>query len=113
VLGLASVLQIRAQEITLNFSNLLQGAQQWARENLDTELTVERLADRANMSPRHFSRSFTAETGISPSKAVERLRVERAVRPGQAAALPGAEVLRLLSRARRLLRNVVRLRRRR
>lgn len=36
VLGLASVLQIRAQEITLNFSNLLQGAQQWARENLDT-----------------------------------------------------------------------------
>lgn len=48
----------------------------WARENLDTELTVERLADQANMSPRHFSRSFTAETGISPSKAVERLRIE-------------------------------------
>jgi transcriptional regulator GlxA family with amidase domain len=48
----------------------------WAREHLDQDLTVERLADRANMSARHFSRSFTAETGISPSKAVERLRIE-------------------------------------
>ncbi len=48
----------------------------WAREHLDSELTVERLAEKANMSPRHFSRSFTAETGISPSKAVERLRTE-------------------------------------
>jgi transcriptional regulator GlxA family with amidase domain len=48
----------------------------WARENLDAELTVERLAGQANMSPRHFSRSFTAETGLSPSKAVERLRIE-------------------------------------
>ncbi len=36
MLWLASVLQIRAQEITLNFSNLWQGAQQWAQENLDT-----------------------------------------------------------------------------
>jgi len=36
VLGLAIALQIRAQEVTLNFSNLLQGAQQWAQENLDT-----------------------------------------------------------------------------
>jgi transcriptional regulator GlxA family with amidase domain len=48
----------------------------WARENLESDLTVERLAEQANMSPRHFSRSFTAETGISPSKAVERLRIE-------------------------------------
>jgi transcriptional regulator GlxA family with amidase domain len=48
----------------------------WAREHLDAELTVERLAEQANMSPRHFSRRFTAETGISPSKAVERLRID-------------------------------------
>jgi transcriptional regulator GlxA family with amidase domain len=48
----------------------------WAREHLDADLTVERLAEKANMSPRHFSRSFTAETGVSPSKAIERLRVE-------------------------------------
>ena len=48
----------------------------WAREHLDEDLNVERLADKANMSARHFSRSFTAETGLSPSKAVERLRIE-------------------------------------
>ena len=48
----------------------------WARENLDAPLTVEDLAERAGMSARHFARAFAAETGSTPSKAVERLRVE-------------------------------------
>lgn len=48
----------------------------WARENLDAPLTVEDLADRAGMSPRHFARAFAAETGTTPSKAIERLRLE-------------------------------------
>ncbi|WP_439375224.1 GlxA family transcriptional regulator [Bradyrhizobium sp. PMVTL-01] len=48
----------------------------WARENLDAPLTVEELADRAGMSARHFARAFAAETGTTPSKAVERLRLE-------------------------------------
>ena len=48
----------------------------WARENLDTRLTVEDLADRAGMSARHFARAFAAETGTTPSKAIERLRLE-------------------------------------
>ncbi|TPQ41266.1 AraC family transcriptional regulator [Bradyrhizobium guangdongense] len=48
----------------------------WARENLDARLTVEDLADRAGMSSRHFARAFTAETGTTPSKAIERLRIE-------------------------------------
>jgi transcriptional regulator GlxA family with amidase domain len=39
---------------------------------------VERLADQAAMSPRHFSRAFAAETGVTPAKAIERLRVEAA-----------------------------------
>jgi transcriptional regulator GlxA family with amidase domain len=60
----------------------------WAREHLDSDLTVEGLAAKANMSPRHFSRSFTAETGISPSKAVERLRVEVARTRVQAGSEP-------------------------
>jgi transcriptional regulator GlxA family with amidase domain len=30
------------------------------------------------LSPRHFSRAFRAETGQSPAKAVEKLRVEAA-----------------------------------
>ena len=48
----------------------------WARERLDEPLPVERLADRAAMSPRHFARAFAAETGMTPAKAVERLRLE-------------------------------------
>ena len=48
----------------------------WARERLDERLPVERLADRAAMSPRHFARAFAAETGMTPAKAIERLRLE-------------------------------------
>jgi transcriptional regulator GlxA family with amidase domain len=48
----------------------------WAREHLDAPLTVEDLAEQAGMSSRHFTRAFIAETGTTPSKAVERLRIE-------------------------------------
>lgn len=50
----------------------------WMRANLATPLTVERLAERAAMSPRNFARAFTSETGTTPAKAVERLRLEAA-----------------------------------
>lgn len=50
----------------------------WVRERLGEPLPVERLADRAGMSPRHFARTFRAETGATPAKAVERLRLEAA-----------------------------------
>ncbi len=50
----------------------------WAREHLAESLSVEQLADRAAMSPRNFARLFAAETGVTPAKAVERLRVEAA-----------------------------------
>jgi len=50
----------------------------WVRSHLREPLTVDRLADRAAMSPRNFSRAFTAETGLTPAKAVERLRLEAA-----------------------------------
>jgi transcriptional regulator GlxA family with amidase domain len=48
----------------------------WAREHLDAPLTVEDMAEQAGMSARHFTRAFIAETGTTPSKAVERLRIE-------------------------------------
>jgi transcriptional regulator GlxA family with amidase domain len=50
----------------------------WMRERLREPLSVERLADRAAMSPRNFARAFVAETGVTPARAVERLRVEAA-----------------------------------
>jgi len=48
------------------------------RRNLRNPLTVEELAAVANLSPRQFSRAFVAETGQSPAKAVEQLRLEAA-----------------------------------
>ena len=50
----------------------------WMRAHLAEPLMVERLADHAAMSPRHFARAFAAETGTTPAKAVERLRLETA-----------------------------------
>jgi transcriptional regulator GlxA family with amidase domain len=50
----------------------------WAREHLAEKLTVEDLAGRAGMSARHFTRAFITETGSTPAKAIERLRIEAA-----------------------------------
>jgi transcriptional regulator GlxA family with amidase domain len=41
-------------------------------------LPIERLADAAHLSVRQFGRAFRRETGETPAKAVERLRVEAA-----------------------------------
>jgi transcriptional regulator GlxA family with amidase domain len=66
----SSLLELKAP--TGRFGPLLT----WAREHLAAPLTVEDLADRAGMSARHFTRAFIAETGTTPSKAIERLRTE-------------------------------------
>jgi transcriptional regulator GlxA family with amidase domain len=50
----------------------------FARERLHEPLGVERLAAAAGLSPRQFARRFLAETGQTPAKAVERLRLEAA-----------------------------------
>jgi transcriptional regulator GlxA family with amidase domain len=59
-------------------SDRIQSALAYAKRNLDKPLTVEQLAEAAHLSPRQFSRAFRAETGQSPAKAVENLRVEAA-----------------------------------
>jgi transcriptional regulator GlxA family with amidase domain len=66
----SSLLELKAP--TGRFGPLLT----WAREHLNERLTVEDLAERAGMSSRHFTRAFIAETGATPSKAIERLRIE-------------------------------------
>lgn len=50
----------------------------WMRAHLKDDLSVERLAAKAGMSARTFARAYAAETGVTPAKAVERLRVEAA-----------------------------------
>jgi transcriptional regulator GlxA family with amidase domain len=59
-------------------SDRIQNALVYARRNLHTSLSVEQLADAVHLSPRQFSRAFRAETGQSPAKAIEHLRVEAA-----------------------------------
>jgi len=50
----------------------------WMRGPLDRALSVGALASRMKMSPRTFARSYVRETGVTPAKAVERLRLEAA-----------------------------------
>jgi transcriptional regulator GlxA family with amidase domain len=59
-------------------SDRIQSALAFAKQNLAAELSVEQLAEAAHLSPRQFSRAFRAETGQSPAKAVEHLRIEAA-----------------------------------
>jgi transcriptional regulator GlxA family with amidase domain len=58
----------------------LREAQRYVVENVAGELSVEALAARAHMSPRHFARAFRAETGVTPARHVERVRLEAARR---------------------------------
>ena len=59
-------------------SDRIQQALDYARGRLGQALSVEDLAEVVHLSPRQFSRVFTAETGQSPAKAIERLRLEAA-----------------------------------
>ena len=52
----------------------------WMLEHPAENLSVERLARRMNMSPRHFARLFAGRLGVEPGAYVRRLRVEQARR---------------------------------
>ena len=52
----------------------------WLHDNITLRMTVEELADRAAMSPRNFARVFMRETGMTPAKYIDQLRLERAMR---------------------------------
>jgi transcriptional regulator GlxA family with amidase domain len=58
----------------------LREVQQWITEHPDADLSVEALAARARLSPRHFARAFQAETGMTPGRYVDRVRLEHARR---------------------------------
>lgn len=50
----------------------------WIKEHIREPLPLSVLAEQAAMSERSFSRHYTAETGQTPARAVEALRVEAA-----------------------------------
>ncbi|WP_406175993.1 GlxA family transcriptional regulator [Streptomyces sp. NBC_00996] len=58
----------------------LREVQQWITEHPGDDLSVESLATRARLSPRHFARAFRTETGMTPGRYVEQVRLEHARR---------------------------------
>jgi transcriptional regulator GlxA family with amidase domain len=58
----------------------LREIQRMVLEDVAGDHSVEAMAARAHMSPRHFARAFRAETGVTPARHVERVRLEAARR---------------------------------
>jgi transcriptional regulator GlxA family with amidase domain len=58
----------------------LQEVQRWVAARPAEDHGVDRLAERAGMSPRHFARLFRTETGLTPAAYVETVRIEAARR---------------------------------
>ncbi len=66
----------------------------WMREHLGEPMTVERLAAQAGMSERNFARAFAAGTGVTPARAVQRLRLEEARALVEAGSRPVEQIAR-------------------
>ena len=66
----------------------IRAVQEWVANHADAQITVEALADRAGMSPRNFARVFKAQTGETPRRYVEKVRLERARMLLEETALP-------------------------
>ena len=58
----------------------LRDLQAWMTDHPGADLSVEALAKRVAMSPRHFARVFKHETGATPARAALAARVEAARR---------------------------------
>ena len=70
----------------------LREVQRLVVEDVAAEHSVEAMAARAHMSPRHFARSFRAEIGVTPARYVERVRLEAARRRLEDTAEPIAAI---------------------
>ncbi|HWG08419.1 MAG TPA: GlxA family transcriptional regulator [Solirubrobacteraceae bacterium] len=70
----------------------LREVQRSVVEHVAGDHSVDVMAQRAHMSPRHFARAFRAETGHTPARYVERVRVEAARRLLEDTAEPVAAI---------------------
>ncbi|MEA3126648.1 MAG: hypothetical protein QOD67_3667 [Caballeronia sp.] len=52
----------------------------WIAENMSADLSIATLAERTGMSERSFVRHYRAQTGITPARAIDQLRLEAARR---------------------------------
>ena len=51
---------------------------EWVRGNLQKDLTLEVLAEHANLSTRHFARKFKDTFGVTPADFIEEMRLDEA-----------------------------------
>jgi len=72
--------QFIASPIPIDTSLSLAPVTEWMLQNLDAELSVDRLAARAHMSPRTFARRFKADLGATPAAWLARQRLLHAQR---------------------------------
>lgn len=61
-------------------SGPIRDVQEYISEHIKDELKVEQLSEHCAMSPRNFARVFLKETGITPGKYIEKVRLEKAKR---------------------------------
>ena len=100
--GSASVCTItagRGRQARFSTTSALQAADDefgalhaWVNQHLSDALPLSVLAGRAGMSERSFSRRHLEATGISPARAIERLRVEAACRLPEESDLPAKRI---------------------
>ncbi len=66
-------------ELRKKAGNRFQPLYDWLQQQItQPDLQVDALAEFMAMSPRHFSRSFRQQSGMSPAKFVENIRLEKA-----------------------------------
>ncbi|HEY4173318.1 MAG TPA: GlxA family transcriptional regulator [Rhodopila sp.] len=70
------------------------GLHDWMKRNLRGNLAVPALAEQAGMSERSFLRHYRQVTGVTPARAVERVRVEAARQALGATGLPVKRIAR-------------------
>lgn len=66
----------------------------WIRQNLSSDIRVDRMAEEAGMSPRNFARVFRSETGTTPARLVAKLRLEAARHQVEGSSLPLQQIAR-------------------
>lgn len=62
--------------------------QNYVLEHLDEEFSIERLANLAGMSARHFARTFTREVKLTPMEFLQNARIDRARQLLESSELP-------------------------
>ena len=68
---------LRAQMVT---NGSLSAVFTWLENNFHLKITVDNLAEHACMSPRNFARTFFRETGTTPARYIELVRLEHVIR---------------------------------